>query len=114
MLPVKTEMPQRLSRLCSGVRRAFFCRMKTGIKSELLPNVKVETDADHYMCQQKTSSGENMMHAFFILLGVKATQLTNFYLISTVLMTLLNQYYNEPDDAKYEVNLLEIYVDMTV
>ncbi|CAE1306181.1 ARNTL [Acanthosepion pharaonis] len=48
MLPVRTELPQKPTQLCSGARRSFFCRMKCGNKSsEIMPNtVKVEKDPD--------------------------------------------------------------------
>ena len=59
MLPVKTEMPQQQSRLCSGARRAFYCRMKTGNKAYNSSGVKVEKDADmDSACHKKKRSGK--------------------------------------------------------
>ena len=75
MLPVRTELPQKPTQLCSGARRSFFCRMKCGNKSsEIMPNtVKVEKDPDVDHSHKKRKSGKCLYVFFFIQI--------NFFLI---------------------------------
>ncbi|XP_027225242.1 protein cycle isoform X5 [Penaeus vannamei] len=54
LLPVKTDVPQGLTRLCPGSRRAFFCRMRC----KSAPVMKEEADSSTG-CQKKKSKSQN-------------------------------------------------------
>ena len=57
-MPVKTELPQRPTHLCSGARRSFYCRMKyRNDGSDHSKGVKLEKD-DNEFVQRKRKSGE--------------------------------------------------------
>lgn len=55
MMPVKTELIRRPTYLCSGARRSFFCRMKSGSSMSYL-GLKSEKEMDLELCSRKKKS----------------------------------------------------------
>nr|WDV40242.1 brain and muscle ARNT-like protein [Sinonovacula constricta] len=56
LMPVKTELPQRPTHLCSGARRSFYCRMKYRNEGcDTAKGVKLEKEENEYSHRKRKS-----------------------------------------------------------
>nr|ANW48377.1 bmal1 [Euphausia superba] len=62
LLPVKADVPQGLTRLCPGSRRAFFCRMRC----KSAPVMKEEADSSTG-CQKKKSKSQSSDRKYSVI-----------------------------------------------